>query len=58
VFLHLVKVTRTDVDYLIEKGYLKNEKGRYKELHIASREKKGKRKNYYVPDYLARKIKK
>ena len=54
--ISLIKVTRSDVERLIEKGYLKTRKGRFPELHITSKQKKGKRKNYYIPDYFAEKL--
>lgn len=52
----LIKISKDQVQNLIKKGYLKNVNGKYPELHITSKQKKGKRKNYFVPDYLKNKI--
>lgn len=41
---------------LMKNKLSQNENGRYPELHITSKQKKGKRKGYYVPDYLKNKL--
>ncbi len=45
-------ITKEQADYLIKKGYLKQEKGRFPDLSITSRQKPGKRKKRYIPDNL------
>ena len=54
----MIKITKGQKDYLINKGFLKLERGRYVGLSICNKEHgKGKSKTYYVPDYMARWLK-
>jgi hypothetical protein len=50
----LIKISQEDAHYLIERGFIKSKFGKYPELHITCKQKKGKRKGYYVPSYLDR----
>jgi hypothetical protein len=54
----LKKISKEDAFYLIKEGFLKTKKGKYEDLHITSKQKKGKRKGYYVPDFLLKHINK
>lgn len=49
---YLIKISREEVDYLISSNKLKLKSGKYSELHITSKQKKSKRKNYFVPDFF------
>ena len=52
----LVKITKEQADFLIENGHLTNKEGKYPDLQITCRQKGSKRKSYFVPDYLAKKL--
>lgn len=52
----MVKITKEQVEFLIEKGYLKNKQGKYPDLHITCKQKRNGRKGYFVPDYLAKNL--
>lgn len=45
----MIEITKEQLDYLIEKKYLKMEHGRYPDLVILNRHKKSKRKKRLVP---------
>jgi hypothetical protein len=45
-------VTLEQINYLKDSGYLKQEKGRYPDESITSKNKGSKRKKRYVPDYI------
>lgn len=45
----MIEITKEQLDYLIEKKYLKMEYGKYPDLVILNRHKKGKRKKRLVP---------
>ena len=52
----MVRISKEQVQELIKNGDLKNKGGKYHELHITGKHKTGKRKHYYVPDYLLKKL--
>ena len=45
------------MEYLIEKGFIKTYKGKYKDLIITGRQKKSRNKKRYVPIHIANKLK-
>jgi len=45
----LIEITKEQLDYLIKNNYLKMEHGRYPDLVILNRHKKGKRKKRLIP---------
>ena len=45
----MIEITKTQMEYLISRGYLRLEKGKYVDLIITSRKHGGKRKKRYVP---------
>ena len=53
----LIKISQSDKDYLISRGYLKLQSGKYPEMHTTCKQKKSKRKKYYVPDYFKKYLK-
>ena len=50
-------ITREEKEWLIKHKYLKMQQGRYPDLAITGKCKTGRRKRYYVPDYIAAKLK-
>jgi len=50
---NLQKITKEEIQLLREKGYIKNNYG----VNITCKNKKSKRKKYYVIDNIARKLK-
>lgn len=51
----MVKITKSQKEYLIAKGYLRMERGRYPDLSICNKEHgKGRAKTYYVPNWCSR----
>ena len=49
---------KQEKEFLVSKGYLKPRNGKYPGLAITCKQKKSKRKKYYVLDSLAEKLKK
>lgn len=45
----MIEITKKQMVYLIKKGYLKLDKGKYVDLVILNRHKKSKRKKRLVP---------
>ena len=52
--IHLIKITREEKDWLIQRKYLKMIRGQYPDLAVGSRNKKSKNKTYYVNENLIR----
>lgn len=53
----LIEVSKREKDWLIKNNYLKLKKGRYADLTVTSRKKsKSKRKKYYVPEPIYKKL--
>ena len=48
-------VTKEEKEWLIENNLLQMEKGRYPDLTLTGKRKR--KKKYYVPDYLEKKVK-
>jgi hypothetical protein len=44
------EITKTQVEYLKKKKFIKVEQGRFTNLHIVSKNKKSNRKTYYTLD--------
>jgi len=53
----LEQITTEEKDWLIEKKYIKLERGKYIDLIVTSRYKPSKRKGYYVSPDVYKKIK-
>jgi hypothetical protein len=53
----LVQINKDEKEFLIKNGYLKAKMGKYPDLTITSRNKKSRRKIYYVPDYYVNYLK-
>lgn len=52
----MIEISKQEMNYLIEKGFIKTSKGKYKNLIITGREKKSKNKKRYVPEHIADKL--
>lgn len=52
----MVKVSKSEVEYLIKNGYLQSENGRYPDLIVCSKRKRSGGKQRYVPDPIAEKL--
>ena len=52
----MVKVSKSEVEYLIKNGYLKRTRGQCLDLTICSKRKRANGKQRYIPDYIAEKL--
>jgi len=52
----LTRICKEDKDWLIKKGYLKNDKGRYAGLIVCNKEHPSRSKTYYVEDRVASRL--
>jgi hypothetical protein len=46
----LILISKEELSYLKEQGYLKLVRGKYPNLFISSKNKSSKRKKYYIPE--------
>lgn len=51
---NLIQISKQEMYYLIEKGFLKSYKGRFTDLVVLGRQKKSKNKKRLVPPSYAR----
>jgi len=54
----LQRVSRLEVDWLIEKGFLKLFRGNLRDLVVTNRGRKKGNKHRYIPDNIARNLSK
>jgi hypothetical protein len=56
--IKIKRISKADLEWLISKGYIKTEKGRYIDVIITGKQKSNsKNKNIYTTDIIADKIK-
>jgi hypothetical protein len=53
----MIKITQSQRDYLIIKGFLKSERGGYPGLMVCNKTHKKMRKTYYIIDFYSRYLK-
>lgn len=53
----MIQISKEEAEYLIAKGFIKNVRGKYRDLIVLNKGKKAKRKKHYTTEPIAQKLK-